>query len=65
MIVGKYSEKFCLVPLWKIIWHWWVQFFDISSLNSLNLVLIGGEKLDGHPALGQGVLFLVTASNDL
>ena len=47
MIIIKYSEKFCLAPRWKINWPRWVQFFYISLLNSLNLVLIRGAKLDG------------------
>ena len=46
-ISAFFKHNFCLVLRWKINQRRWIYFF-LDSLESLNLVLIPGAKLDGH-----------------
>ena len=49
MTVGKYYEDFCKASQWKINWtQWFLFFFHIPPLDSLNLGLLSGAKLYGH-----------------
>ena len=46
--LGEYSENFCLAPRWENNCPTEILFFNISPLNSLNLVLVPGAKSNGH-----------------
>ena len=46
--LDKYSGNFWLAPRWKINWPGEFNFFYISPVDSLNLVLITGAKSDDH-----------------